>query len=125
MTDSLFKLGSLTKRSEFLHVRNGRYAARNTVVIQMRACDAAGDGVRAGFTATKKIGGAVVRNRCKRRLRALAREHLPRLGKAGHDYVFIARADTATAPHERLVQDVQKALEKLRADRHKPRETPQ
>ncbi|WP_017931982.1 ribonuclease P protein component [Robiginitomaculum antarcticum] len=123
MTDNLLELGSLTKRSEFLHVRNGRYAARGTVVIQMRPCESAGSGVRAGFTATKKIGGAVVRNRAKRRLRALARAFLPALGVAGHDYVFIARMETASAPHERLMHDVQKALEKLRAGGHKPRET--
>ncbi len=121
MTDTVLKLGSLTKRSEFLHVRDGRYAARKTVVVQMRKSEAAKDGVRAGFTATKKIGGAVVRNRCKRRLRALAREHLPTLGKPGHDYVFIARYNTASAPHEMLAQDIQKALEKLRLERHNAR----
>ena len=121
MTDTVLKLGSLTKRSEFLHVRDGRYAARKTVVVQIRKSEAAKDGVRAGFTATKKIGGAVVRNRCKRRLRALARAHLPTLGTPGHDYVFIARHNTASAPHEMLAQDIQKALEKLRADRHNAR----
>ncbi len=121
MTEIVLKLGSLTKRSEFLHVRDGRYAARKTVVVQMRECPAAQDGVRAGFTATKKIGGAVVRNRCKRRLRALARHYLPTLGKPGYDYVFIARHNTASAPHDMLAGDIQKALEKLRADRHNAR----
>jgi ribonuclease P protein component len=48
--------------------------------------------MRVGFTVTKKIGGAVVRNRMKRRFRALAREILPAKGIAGADHVMIGRA---------------------------------
>lgn len=47
--------------------------------------------MRVGFTVTKKIGGAVVRNRMKRRLRALAREVLPVAGRPGCDHVLIGR----------------------------------
>lgn len=63
-----------------------------------------------GYTATKKIGTAVVRNRAKRRLRAAAQDLLPRHGLAGADYVFIARATTATAPWARLLDDMENAL---------------
>ena len=72
-----------------------------------------GDGrelVRSGFTATKKIGGAVVRNRAKRRLREAARRLLPELGRSGCDYVMIARGGTATRPWARLIDDVRGAL---------------
>lgn len=72
-----------------------------------------GDGddvVRIGFTATKRLGGAVVRNRAKRRLRHAARQVLSELGKPGADYVFIARQGAATRPWERLVEDMQRAL---------------
>ena len=48
---------------------------------------------RVGFTVTKKIGNAVVRNRCKRRLRALARDVLPAAGQPGADHVLIGRAE--------------------------------
>ena len=112
------KLGTLKKRSEFLHVRGGRYQAIGGIVIQMRAPKTdrdpqAADGINVGFTATKKIGNAVVRNRCKRRMRALAREFLPQYGKPGHDYVFIARAKTAQTPWKNLQKDVKKALLRL------------
>lgn len=70
--------------------------------------------IRVGFTATRKIGGAVVRNRAKRRLREAARLLLPVHGQPGVDYVFIARGGTANRPWERLLVDVAEALQRLR-----------
>ena len=78
-----------------------------------------GDGsplIRAGFTATRKIGGAVVRNRAKRRLREAARLLLPLHGQPGSDYVFIARGGTANRPWARLLDDVKSALISLAAN---------
>ena len=69
-----------------------------------------------GFTATKRIGGAVVRNRAKRRLREAARLLLPAHGRPGHDYVFIARQGAAERPWERLLDDVKSALIRLAAE---------
>lgn len=69
--------------------------------------------MRAGFTVTKKIGGAVVRNRLKRRLRALAREVLPQAGLAGHDHVLIGRQDGVARDFARLRAELLKALAKL------------
>jgi ribonuclease P protein component len=66
--------------------------------------------LRVGYTASKKIGGAVVRNRAKRRLRAAAAAVLPLSGLPGTDYVLVARRDTATRPFESLVQDLAQAL---------------
>ncbi|MGB3457342.1 MAG: ribonuclease P protein component [Litorimonas sp.] len=105
-------LGTLKKRSEFLHVRDGDYAARGAVVVQVRA-NPDHQALRFGVTATKRIGNAVIRNRAKRRLRVVARTLLPELGRPGHDYVFIARDRTPTRDWERLLSDARRALQSL------------
>lgn len=80
--------------------------------------------IRVGFTATKKIGGSVVRNRAKRRLREAARALLPEHGRPGVDYVFIARAGTPTRDWARLLDDVRGALQSLARDEGAPRGRP-
>lgn len=100
----------LRKRPDFLAAAKAVSAPRGAVVVQAR--DRA-DGeilIRVGFTATRKVGGAVVRNRAKRRLRECARALIPLHGRPGHDYVLIARAGTASRPYGRLLDDVKTAL---------------
>lgn len=70
-------------------------------------------GMRIGITVTKKIGGAVVRNRMKRRLRALAREMLPAHGLAGADHVLIGRQGGIERDFGRLRAELAKALERI------------
>ena len=70
--------------------------------------------LRVGFTASKKVGGAVVRNLARRRLRALAREVLVREAVPGYDYVLIARAGTATRDYAQLRGDMRFALKRLK-----------
>jgi len=86
------------------------------VVVQARDRADDSDLVRLGFTATKRIGGSVVRNRAKRRLREAARRLAPLHARPGHDYVFIARGGTAMRPWERLLDDVKTALISLAAN---------
>jgi ribonuclease P protein component len=70
--------------------------------------------MRLGITVTKKIGNAVVRNRMKRRFRALAREVLPDAGIAGADHVLIGRAGGVERDFSALLSELGKALTKLR-----------
>jgi ribonuclease P protein component len=112
---TLFLLQKLTKRAQFLFVREGVRAGRNTVSVEARR--RAPDGhIGQGFTASKRVGGAVERNRAKRRLREAARVLLPELGVPGADYVFVARPATVNAPWAALLDDVRNALIRLRAD---------
>ena len=70
--------------------------------------------MRVGFTVTKKIGGAVVRNRMKRRLRALAREVMPLKGFSGADHVIIGRAKGIERDFGSLRIELAGALDRLR-----------
>ena len=78
--------------------------------------------VRVGFTVTRRIGNAVIRNRAKRRLKAVAEEVFPRLGRSGTDYVVIGRAGTIARPYGALVRDLEQAIVKL--DRPPRRKAP-
>ncbi|MEO0982515.1 MAG: ribonuclease P protein component [Pseudomonadota bacterium] len=103
-------LRGLRKRAEFLYVRGGVSERRKTLVVQARRRPDEAPAAGLGFTATKKIGGAVTRNRAKRRLRHAARALAPACARPGADYVFIARADTAAASWRRLLDDMESAL---------------
>jgi len=108
------KLSRLKARADFL--RAARAVRRSGPTLTLELCptpaDLARDGTaRVGFTATKKLGNAVIRNRAKRRLRAAAAEVLPLYGLARHDYVLVARAGTLTRPFAGLLDDLAAALE--------------
>jgi ribonuclease P protein component len=122
--DAFFKIERLKKRPDFLACAQAAHCARGAVLIQARPRDPlleeGASLVRAGFTATKRIGGAVERNRAKRRLREAARLLLPDLASPGFDYVFIARGGVTSRPWPRLLDDVKSALLRLAADRDRP-----
>ena len=92
-----------------------RKAVTRGMVIQLAKTPsgAASDNVvRLGFTASRKVGGAVARNRAKRRLRALARSAVPEL-PGGLDLVLIARRATVDRPYQALKNDLATSLTKL------------
>ena len=105
---------------------SGLSAARGAVVVQSREAQPPTPpaAIAVGFTATRKIGGAVVRNRAKRRLREAARALLPLHGQAGRAYVFVARSGAPSRPWERLLDDVRHALQALEAGGDKARPPP-
>lgn len=107
-------LERLRIRREFLYVAGGYSERRRLLVVQGRRRAPGRETAGEGFTSTKKVGGSVIRNRARRRLREASRVLLPLLGVAGADYVFIARQDTATAPWPRLLDDMEMALISLR-----------
>jgi len=104
---------TLTKRSDFLAANAGRRAPMPGFVLLVRQRDDGDSAMRVGFTVTKKIGNAVVRNRIKRRFRALAREVLPISGVRGADHVLIGRLDGMTRDFAQLRADLTKALAKV------------
>ncbi len=113
-------LVTLTRRADFLAAAKARRRATPGFTLQARrrAEDEAKEGVRIGYTCSKKVGNAVARNRAKRRLRAAAREVLAREGRSGWDYVLIGRAgETASLPFGRLTGDLAEALAAIHADR--------
>jgi ribonuclease P protein component len=110
----------LTRRPQFLAAARGRACARGAVLVQALARPERAQGknpsMGAGFTASRKVGGAVERNRAKRRLREAARLLLPQHGQAGFDYVFIVRSGTRSRPWPRLLDDMKSALIRLASE---------
>ena len=111
------ELVRLKIRADFLRVAATRHSAiRPGLVLQAASRPDASESsaaVRVGFTASRKVGNAVSRNRAQRRLRAAAASVLPYQGRPGTDYVLIARASTADRPYLALVADLEVALRRL------------
>lgn len=114
MTEKTAALYTLRKRAEFLAVAAaGRRWVTKAFLIQAQPDSGAADTIGVGYTASKKVGGAVVRNRAKRRLREVARAGLTAHGQPGWRYVLVARAGDTEIALDRLQGDLKWALGKL------------
>ncbi len=122
--DKSFKIERLTSRPQFLAAAKGVSEARGAVVVQRLDRQDGTSTVGLGFTATRKVGNAVIRNRAKRRLREAARATVPLFAVPGSDYVFVARMGTADRPWDRLLDDVKSALTRLATPRPAPKTAP-
>lgn len=119
----------LRQRSDFLAANGGLRVGTPAFVLLVKSRQDADTTCRIGFTVTKKTGNAVVRNRIKRRFRALARHVLPDHGLAGADHVLIGREDALTREFAAMQADLERALARVRdgkasTDRRPPRGKP-
>ncbi|KEO53431.1 MULTISPECIES: ribonuclease P protein component [Thalassospira] len=113
----------LKKRAEFLRVAGTRRKWVTQGLILQGAprpgikpdTEYAGEDrlARVGFTVTKKVGKAVVRNRVRRRLRAVADQLMADMALPGWDYVVIGRQQTIDRDFEKLVDDMRFALRRI------------
>jgi ribonuclease P protein component len=108
------RLVTINKRADFLAANGGRRVPTPGFILLVRDRQDSDPTMRVGFTVTKKIGGAVVRNRMKRRFRALAREIVPAHGFPGSDHVMIGRDKGIERDFGLLRSELAGALEKLR-----------
>ena len=105
---------TLKRRREFLRVtRAHRSSAARGLVLQASVSDMISEKVRVGFTASRKVGNAVKRNRARRRLRAAVEKVMPLHAAEGFDYVVIARAATVERSFGALTRDLKTALKRL------------
>ncbi len=112
------RLERLKVRRDFLRIASGRRKwAAPGLILQVAETPGAGEPPsvsRVGFTASKKVGNAVSRNRARRRLKAAAAEMLPKHAREGHDFVLIARMETIDRPYHLLLDDLATSLRRLK-----------
>lgn len=116
-------LGSLKKRAEYLRVRDGQSWRSPSLVLQARRrtepIENNGRVARFGFTATKRLGNAVTRNRARRRLKETVRLVASDMARAGYDYVVIARQGALTRSFGDIQNDLRAAFERVHNGRKK------
>jgi len=112
-TPGIASITTLSVRRDFLAANAGKRAPMPGFVLLVRDRQDGSPAMRIGYTVTKKIGNAVVRNRMKRRLRELARDLLPSHGIRGADHVLIGRNGGIERDYALLRTELAKALAKV------------
>ena len=115
----------LKQRSDFLRVAAARRKwVTPGLILQAARCpaaDAASQGFRVGYTASRKVGGSVERNRARRRLRAAVAGVMADHAERGVDYVIIARRGTLDRRFADLAADLETACRRLATAQVGPR----
>ncbi|OFX06269.1 MAG: ribonuclease P protein component [Alphaproteobacteria bacterium RIFCSPHIGHO2_12_FULL_63_12] len=106
---------TIKKRADFLVAQAGEKAGTPSLLLIRGKAPNGLDRIRVGYTVTKKIGKAVIRNRIRRRLREAARQIFPDHGAAGFDYVLIARPAAQSRDFALLLDDMKRGLLRLAA----------
>lgn len=105
----LKKIEKITKRSDYIRAANSIFKKSSSLVVQFYNREDT-SGPRYGITASKKIGNAINRNKAKRRIRHLIKNLLPKYGKNGYDYVFVAKDKVIESPWDSLLQETETIL---------------
>jgi ribonuclease P protein component len=112
-----YRLATLKRRSEFLRIRNGARWATPAFVLEAKRRSGSEEAVpeqaRFGFTVSKKVGGAVERNRIRRRLKAAVCDVGHAHAQGDFDYVLIARRAALDTAFAALVSDLSQALDRV------------
>jgi ribonuclease P protein component len=107
--------GRLPNRRDFLRVQAGRRCAMPGFVLQVAPVPAPVSAVRVGFTVSRKVGNAVVRNRVRRRLREVVRSVIPAQASPDLDYVLVGRQAAISRDFATLREELVEALKRLKA----------
>ena len=111
-------VGRLKRRPDFLRVAASRRKCVMPGLILQAAEMPPGTlshDIRLGFTASRKVGNAVERNRARRRLKAAAAKVMPGQALTVHDYVLVARVATLSRAWQGLIDDLEAALKRIKA----------
>ena len=103
----------IKKHSEFLNIKlKGTVHRSNSLILQKLFDEKLLDSKRLGYTATKKLGNAVRRNRAKRLMREIARKIINQYGKKNFSYVLIAKKQIFDTPIQKLENELRELVEK-------------